>query len=170
MTARIKNRDSSFSLKQTRKDAQQSAAETVSHDLHTPPLPFWGKFCDLKNDSVLTAKNYFAGEIHEDAEWLVGMVENLLTVTRVDGAVGSELNKVPEAAEEVVAEAVSKFSKTFPERASRLLCRTIADSAHGCDAHRQVIINRWKTWLFILRRIQEQAYRVTAGEKRTILR
>ena len=37
------------------------------------------------------------GEIHEDAEWLVGMVENLLTVTRVDGAVGANLNKVPEA-------------------------------------------------------------------------
>ncbi len=56
------------------------------------------------------------GEISEDAEWLVGMVENLLTVTRVDGAVGANLNKVPEAAEEVVAEAVSKFRKRFPER------------------------------------------------------
>ena len=44
------------------------------------------------------------------------MVENLLTVTRVDGAVGANLNKVPEAAEEVVAEAVSKFRKRFPER------------------------------------------------------
>ena len=91
----------------------------VSHDLRTPLTSILGaSSAILENDSVLTAKERLTllGEIHEDAEWLVGMVENLLTVTRVDGAVGANLNKVPEAAEEVVAEAVSKFRKRFPER------------------------------------------------------
>ena len=91
----------------------------MSHDLRTPLTSILGaSSAILENDSVLTAKERLTllGEIHEDAEWLVGMVENLLTVTRVDGAVGANLNKVPEAAEEVVAEAVSKFRKRFPER------------------------------------------------------
>ena len=90
----------------------------VSHDLRTPLTSILGaSSAILENDSVLTAKERLTllGEIHEDAEWLVGMVENLLTVTRVDGAVGANLNKVPEAAEEVVAEAVSKFRKRFPD-------------------------------------------------------
>ena len=62
----------------------------VSHDLRTPLTSILGaSSAILENDSVLTAKERLTllGEIHEDAEWLVGMVENLLTVTRVDGAV-----------------------------------------------------------------------------------
>ena len=118
MTARIKEQGQ-LQLEAEREKMRSNLLRAVSHDLRTPLTSILGaSSAILENDSVLTAKERLTllGEIHEDAEWLVGMVENLLTVTRVDGAVGANLNKVPEAAEEVVAEAVSKFRKRFPER------------------------------------------------------
>jgi len=52
-------------------------------------------------------------DIQEEAQWLIRMVENLLSVTRInDGE--SKVTKIPEAAEEVVAVAVSRIRKRFP--------------------------------------------------------
>ncbi|MDP1329401.1 hypothetical protein Q6280_27850, partial [Klebsiella pneumoniae] len=48
--------------------------------------------------------------------WLIRMVENLLSVTRINET-ASKVTKHPEAAEEVVAEAVSRIKKRFPQRA-----------------------------------------------------
>ncbi|MFQ8831856.1 MAG: sensor histidine kinase [Ruthenibacterium lactatiformans] len=115
MTARIKEQGQ-LQLEAEREKMRSNLLRAVSHDLRTPLTSILGaSSAILENDSVLTAKERLTllGEIHEDAEWLVGMVENLLTVTRVDGAVGANLNKVPEAAEEVVAEGF-KFRKRFP--------------------------------------------------------
>ena len=50
----------------------------------------------------------------DDAQWLIRVVENLLAVTRVD-AEGSHIVTTPEAAEEVVAAAVAKFHRRFPD-------------------------------------------------------
>ena len=73
--------------------------------------------------STMTARIKEQGQLQLEAErekmrsnLLRAVSHDLRTVTRVDGAVGANLNKVPEAAEEVVAEAVSKFRKRFPER------------------------------------------------------
>ena len=54
------------------------------------------------------------GGIRDDSEWLIGMVENLLSITRVGGE-GAQIQKMPEAVEEVVADAVRKFRKLYPE-------------------------------------------------------
>ena len=55
------------------------------------------------------------GEIHEDSQWLIRMVENLLSVTRIDsGAV--KLIKTPTALEELIDSVVLKFKKRYPEQ------------------------------------------------------
>lgn len=118
MTARIKEQGQ-LQLEAEREKMRSNLLRAVSHDLRTPLTSILGaSSAILENDSMLTAQERLTllGEIHEDAEWLLGMVENLLTVTRVDGSVGVNLHKVPEAAEEVIAEAVAKFKKRFPER------------------------------------------------------
>ena len=52
--------------------------------------------------------------MNEDAQWLIRMVENLLSITRMsDGQ--ARIEKDCEAAEEIVAVSVSKFSKRFPD-------------------------------------------------------
>ncbi|MGN0133517.1 MAG: sensor histidine kinase, partial [Anaerotignum sp.] len=52
-------------------------------------------------------------DIQHDAEWLVHMVENLLSVTRISGGT-TTLKKQEEIIEEVVSEAVSRIRKRFP--------------------------------------------------------
>ena len=48
-----------------------------------------------------------------EAEWMIRMVENLLSITRVGGA-SYHLKKSPEMPEEVVGEVMEKFQKHFP--------------------------------------------------------
>ena len=42
------------------------------------------------------------------------MVENLLSVTRINDTVTHQVNKTPEIVEEVVSEAVQRLKKRFP--------------------------------------------------------
>jgi two-component system sensor histidine kinase KdpD len=54
-------------------------------------------------------------QIYEDANWLLHMVENLLSVTRITQVGNNALKKTPEAVEEVVFEAVATARKRYPE-------------------------------------------------------
>lgn len=86
---------------------------SVSHDLRTPLTSIIGS-----SNAVLDNFDEFSDEVkkdllvhvRDDAQWLVRLVENILSITRIkDGVV--KIKKVPEAAEEIVAEAVAKFRK-----------------------------------------------------------
>lgn len=56
----------------------------------------------------------FLEDIKNDSEWLIAMVENLLSITRIQGD-GEPLKKRSEVMEEVVADAVRKIQRRFPE-------------------------------------------------------
>lgn len=59
-------------------------------------------------------KSYMVKSISEDANWLLNMVENLLTVTRIrDGE--TRVVTSPEPLEEVVSEAVQRLRKRLPQ-------------------------------------------------------
>ncbi|MEA4898009.1 DUF4118 domain-containing protein [Bacillota bacterium Meth-B3] len=88
----------------------------ISHDLRTPLTSIVGaSSAILENDEQIDAarRREMMGEIVEDAQWLIRMVENLLSITRIDGAV-RRIRKLPEPVEEVVGEAVYKFNKHYP--------------------------------------------------------
>lgn len=89
----------------------------VSHDLRTPLSGIIGMADTyLKNEDVLTEKqkSEMVEGISEDANWLLSMVENLLSVTRI--RVGdTRVNKTPEPLEEVVAEAMTRLRKRLPD-------------------------------------------------------
>ena len=53
--------------------------------------------------------------INEEAQWLLRMVENLLSVTRIDKEHNADIQKTEEAAEEILAGAVAKFRKRYPD-------------------------------------------------------
>jgi two-component system sensor histidine kinase KdpD len=55
-------------------------------------------------------------EVKNDALWLIRMVENLLTITRMGG--DAEISKNPEALEELVGEVMYKFKKKYPDVAT----------------------------------------------------
>jgi two-component system sensor histidine kinase KdpD len=90
----------------------------IAHDLRTPLAGILGASSAIReNKDTLneeTRENLNA-DIQEEAQWLIRMVENLLSVTRInDGE--SKVTKSMEAAEEVVAEAVGRIRKRYPNQ------------------------------------------------------
>lgn len=89
----------------------------ISHDLRTPLTGIIGSSnAYLENREHLSEsdKTGMVSNINEDAQWLLNMVENLLSVTRIrDGQ--SHVAKAEEPLEEVVAEAVQRFHKRLPD-------------------------------------------------------
>lgn len=88
----------------------------VSHDLRTPLTGIIGT-----SESVLEMKDSLSEEeelkmisnIHDDANWLLGMVENLLSITRIDNET-TKVNKSLESVDEVVEASAIRFRKRFP--------------------------------------------------------
>ena len=89
----------------------------VSHDLRTPLTGIIGNSDSiLENGNSLTdeEKNQLVENINDDANWLLNMVENLLTVTRIDGET-AKVNKSTEMMDDVISASVIQFRKRFPE-------------------------------------------------------
>ncbi|MDO4174100.1 MAG: DUF4118 domain-containing protein [Eubacteriales bacterium] len=104
-----------------REKLRNNLLRTISHDLRTPLTGIIGASAAIEENGdqigrVETQK--LASDIHEDAEWLLRMVENLLSVTRVSQT--TELKKSEEPAEEVIAEAVLRCKKRFPDAQIRV--------------------------------------------------
>ena len=91
----------------------------VSHDLRTPLTTIYGASSTiLDNYASLTdeQKKKMVSGVREDSEWLIRMVENLLSVTRFDsGAV--KLIKTPTVLEELIDAVLLKFKKRHPAQA-----------------------------------------------------
>ena len=70
----------------------------------------------LSDGSILSdaEKSELLENIENDSSWRLNMVENLLSVTRINDTVTHQVNKTPEIVEEVVAEAVQRLKKRFP--------------------------------------------------------
>ena len=87
----------------------------ISHDLRTPLTAISGSAVTLLENENLPdwQKKQLLGSINADAEWLIRMVENLLSVTRI-GLESAHIEKQDEVAEEVIFSAISKFKTHFP--------------------------------------------------------
>ena len=88
----------------------------VSHDIRTPLTGIVGATNVLLEEGDLSPeqRRELLVDANEDAQWLIRVVENLLSVTRL-GAENTRLIKSLEAAEEVIEGAVAKFSKRYPQ-------------------------------------------------------
>lgn len=89
----------------------------VSHDIRTPLTSIVGSASGIldNHDRLSEAKMLeLVGDIKEEAQWLIRIVENLLSVTRINGE-NARINKDEEMVEEIISSAVLKFKKRFPE-------------------------------------------------------
>lgn len=90
----------------------------VSHDIRTPLTSIMGSASGLiDNFNVLPdgQKLELLEDIREEAQWLIQIVENLLSITRMSSHDAARIDKQDELAEEIISEAVLKFRKLFPE-------------------------------------------------------
>ena len=90
----------------------------VSHDLRTPLTTIYGSSSALLDSyEVLTDKqreNMVKG-IREDSEWLIRIVENLLSVTKLDGG-KAKIIKSPTVLDELIDSVAVKFKNRYPDR------------------------------------------------------
>ena len=102
---------------ETEKEAvRANLLRAMSHDIRTPLTSIVGNTAAiLDNEGSFSPeqKRCLLEDVNEDAQWLIRMVENLLSITRMSGGQG-RIEKDCEAAEEIVAVSVSKFTKRFP--------------------------------------------------------
>lgn len=106
-------------LVETEKEKMRSnLLRAISHDLRTPLTGILGaSSAILENKDTLeeNTKNQLISHIKDDSQWLIRMVENLLSVTRINEDTAN-VTKEPEAAEEIVAAAIARIRKRFPEQ------------------------------------------------------
>ncbi|MBQ0037966.1 MAG: DUF4118 domain-containing protein [Clostridiales bacterium] len=89
----------------------------VSHDIRTPLTGIVGAtnvLMEQENTLTTEQRHELLCNANEEAQWLIGIVENLLSVTRI-GAGETKINKTSELAEEVIEGAVAKFSRRYPD-------------------------------------------------------
>lgn len=104
-------------LKAEKERMRANLLRAVSHDIRTPLTSIEGAAAGIiDNKDVLTdeQKEELLLNIKEEAQWMVRMVENLLSITRMNDE-GTRLTTHEELAEEIVSSAVVKFSKRFPD-------------------------------------------------------
>ena len=88
----------------------------VSHDLRTPLTTIYGASSSIiENYDKLNDKQklQMTAGIKEDSEWLIRMVENLLSVTRIDSGM-VKIIKTPTVLEELIDAVILKFKKRYP--------------------------------------------------------
>ncbi len=106
-------------LVETEKEKMRSnLLRAISHDLRTPLTGILGaSSAILENRDQLddATKEQLISHIKEDSQWLIRMVENLLSVTRINEDT-AKVTKTPEAAEEIIAAAIGRIRKRFPEQ------------------------------------------------------
>ena len=89
----------------------------VSHDLRTPLTTIYSStsaMLEEKNLSDEQKENMLKG-IKEDSEWLVRMVENLLSITKIDSG-NVKIIKTPTVLDELIDSVIQKFKKRYPNQ------------------------------------------------------
>lgn len=88
---------------------------SVSHDLRTPLTSIVGATNTMLSDPDMDPEDrrQMLVDVRDESEWLVHMVENLLTVTRISSQ--TNIKKEPWAVEEVLGEAAGKVRNQYPD-------------------------------------------------------
>lgn len=85
----------------------------VSHDIRTPLTGIVGAtdvLLDQENALTPEQRHQLLSSANEDARWLIRIVENLLSITRIGAQGDAKVTKTLAVAEEVIEGAVAKFT------------------------------------------------------------
>lgn len=105
-----------IALEAEKEKMRSNLLRAISHDLRTPLTTIIGSTSLILEDGKHMPPeevDKLLSNIKEDAEWLIGMVENLLSITHFQPG-ETKLKTQPEMVEEVIADAVIKTRKRFP--------------------------------------------------------
>lgn len=121
LTAKIKKQEK-IKAEGEKERMRANLLRAVSHDLRTPLTSIYGSSTTIieNYDSLKKAQHLkLLEEVSEDAQWLIRMVENLLSVTRLDGN-KVRVVKVPTVLDELLDIVLVKFRKRCPHQEVQL--------------------------------------------------
>ncbi len=117
LTTQLKNQEN-IRVESAKEKMRGNLLRAVSHDLRTPLTTICGassaiveNYDQLNKAQVLQLAN----GIRDDSQWLVRMVENILSITRIDGE-GVKITKTATVLEELIDSVLMKFRKRYPEQ------------------------------------------------------
>ena len=112
LTTRVKQAEA-LKREAEREKIHANLLRAVSHDIRTPLTGIVGATDTLLESAALTEeeRQTLLQGANEDARWLIRVVENLLSITRIGANNAAPLVKAPGIVEEVIESAVAKFSR-----------------------------------------------------------
>ena len=96
----------------------------ISHDLRTPLTSICGNASNLLSNYELldeAARRSIFADIFDDSQWLISLVENLLSITRLEEG-RMQFNMSPQLMDEVITEAMNHISRKREEHVIRVVC------------------------------------------------
>lgn len=143
LTTKIK-RQEAIKAESEKERMRANLLRAVSHDIRTPLTTIYGSAEALiENGETLTdiQKSKMLEGIKEDADWLVRMVENLLSVTKIDSG-RVKIIKTPMVLDELIDAVLVKFKKRYPQQSVEIsIPEEIVIIAVDAILIEQVIIN-----------------------------
>jgi len=115
LTSQLK-RQEKIKAEMDRERMRGNLLRAVSHDLRTPLTSIYGATSAIiENFDSLNDEQHMEllKDVQEDSQWLIRMVENLLSVTRLDGE-RVKVTKIPTVLEELIDTVLVKFQKRCP--------------------------------------------------------
>ena len=115
LTTKLKQHEAT-KAESERERMRANLLRAVSHDLRTPLTTIYGSSTTLlENSEAMTEeqKTKIINGIKEDSDWLVRMVENLLSITRIDSG-QVKIIKTPMILDELIDSVILKFKKRYP--------------------------------------------------------
>ncbi|MDO4323261.1 MAG: DUF4118 domain-containing protein [Lachnospiraceae bacterium] len=101
-----------------REKMRANLLRAISHDLRTPLTSIYGSTSAIIDNYDILPKEQqirLLEEVRGDSQWLIRMVENLLSVTRIDGG-KVQVMKVSTVLEELIDATLIKFRKQYPNQ------------------------------------------------------
>lgn len=106
-----------LSIETEKEKMRANLLRAISHDLRTPLTNMIGAsatYIEAKAHLDENQRDHLVESIHEDSNWLLHMVENLLSVTRISQE-EAKVKKSEEAIEEIVSESITRIKKRYPD-------------------------------------------------------
>ncbi|RTK40667.1 sensor histidine kinase, partial [Enterococcus faecalis] len=99
----LKDEKEQVELENEREKVRSNLLRAVSHDLRTPLTVISGiaETLGIGNDLKEETQRKLLKDIQEESQWLIRMVENLLSITRINMDT-MKVNKTAEPVEEVI--------------------------------------------------------------------
>lgn len=142
----------------------------ISHDLRTPLTTIYGSCSAIMEnyDSIKKEQKLkLLGEIREDSEWLIRMVENLLSVTRIDGS-KVRVVKTETVLEELVDAVVIKFRKRHQVPLEIQLPEDFVSIPMDAVLIEQVLMNLMENAVHHAKGMTKLIFRVSLQDQRAI--